>query len=91
LRFAYVVVWQTNTVGGYYNFEGTSWLSPPLFSHARTQSIAGREYKFVDDGAHVHVIGWRSGKALYWVTNTLLEEISNAQMLAIAKSAQMLH
>ena len=25
---------------------------------------------------------------LYWVTNTLLEDLSNEQMLAIARSAQ---
>ena len=91
LHHAYVVVWRQNTLGGYYDFEGTDWLSPPLFKHARTETIGGRTYKLVDDGAHIHVIGWQSGKVLYWVTNTLLEELSNAQMLAIAKSAQPLH
>ncbi len=53
--------------------------------------LDGRDYKLVDDGSHIHVIGWRDGSVLYWVTNTLLEELSNAQMLAIAKSAQPLH
>jgi LCP family protein required for cell wall assembly len=91
LHHAYIIVWQINLDGGYYDFEGTDWLKPPLFNNSRTQSIDGREYKFVDDGSHVHVIGWRSGGALYWVTNTLLEELSNAQLLAIAKSAQGLH
>jgi hypothetical protein len=45
----------------------------------------------VDDGSHIHVVGWRSGGVLYWVTNTLLEELSNAQMLAVARSARSLH
>jgi polyisoprenyl-teichoic acid--peptidoglycan teichoic acid transferase len=87
---AYVIVWQQNTIGGYYDFEGTDWLNPPLFAHARTEVIGGVKYEFVDDGSHIHVIGWRSGNVLYWVTNTLLEELSNSQMLAIAKSAQPL-
>jgi LCP family protein required for cell wall assembly len=91
IHFAYVVVWQTNTIGGYYDFEGTDWLSPPLFNHSHTSTIGGRDFKLVNDGAHIHVIGWRSGKALYWLTNSLLEELSNSQMLAIAKSAQTLH
>jgi polyisoprenyl-teichoic acid--peptidoglycan teichoic acid transferase len=91
LHFAYVAVWRQNTIGGYYDFEGTDWLSPPLFAHSHTQTIAGRDYKLVNDGSHIHVIGWRSGKFLYWLTNTLLEELTNAQMLAIAKSAQPLH
>jgi polyisoprenyl-teichoic acid--peptidoglycan teichoic acid transferase len=88
---AYVVVWEQNILGGYYDFEGTDWLNPPLFAHARTQQIGGRSYRLVDDGSHIHVIGWRSGHVLYWLTNTLLEELSNAQMLAIAGSAQTLH
>lgn len=91
LHHAYVVVWRQNTLGGYYDFEGSDWLNPPLFAHARVQTIGGRSYRMVDDGAHIHVIGWRSGRVLYWVTNTLLEDLSNAQMLAIAKSAQTLH
>jgi hypothetical protein len=36
------------------------------------------------------VVGWRQGRVLYWVSNTLLEDLSNEQMLAIAKSAQSL-
>jgi LCP family protein required for cell wall assembly len=88
---AYVAVWRQNLIGGYYDFEGTDWLNPPLFAHTRTESIAGREYKIVDDGSHIHVIGWRSGRVLYWLTNSLLEELSNPQMLAIARSAQGLH
>jgi hypothetical protein len=44
----------------------------------------------VDDGAHIHVIGWRSHNVLYWFTNTLLEELSNQQMIQLAKSAQPL-
>jgi len=88
---AYVIVWQQNIIGGYYDLEGTDWLNPPLFAHARTQTIDGRDYRMVDDGSHIHVMGWRSGNVLYWVSNTLLEELSNAQMIAIAKSAQRLH
>jgi polyisoprenyl-teichoic acid--peptidoglycan teichoic acid transferase len=91
LHHAYVVVWRQNTQGGYYDFEGTDWLSPPLFKNARTEQLGAHTYKLVDDGEHIHVVGWRSGRVLYWVTNTLLEELSNAQMLAIAKSAQTLH
>jgi polyisoprenyl-teichoic acid--peptidoglycan teichoic acid transferase len=87
---AYVVVWQQNPIGGYYDFEATNWLGPPLFAHSRSEMIGGIEYKLVNDGSHIHVIGWVTGGVLYWLTNTLLEELSNSQMLAIAKSAQSL-
>jgi polyisoprenyl-teichoic acid--peptidoglycan teichoic acid transferase len=91
LHHAYVVVWEQNVIGGYYDFEGTDWLNPPLFAHARSERLGGHTYRLVDDGSHIHVVGWRSGRVLYWLTNTLLEELSNAQMLAIARSAQPLH
>jgi hypothetical protein len=88
---AYVVVWQQDSLeGGYYDLEGTDWTSPPVFDHARTQTIGGREYQIVEDGEHIHVIGWRSGRVMYWLTNTLLEELSNSQMIAIARSTQTL-
>jgi polyisoprenyl-teichoic acid--peptidoglycan teichoic acid transferase len=91
LHHAYVVVWRENTLGGYYDFEGTDWTNPPLFANARRETIGGRSYLMVDDGSHIHALGWKSGKMLYWVTNTLLEDLTNGQMLAIAKSAQTLH
>jgi LCP family protein required for cell wall assembly len=87
-RNAYVAVFQQNIIGGYYDVEGTDWLDPPLFDHSRTEVVDGRTFKLVDDGSHVHVIGWRQGADLYWVTNTLTEELSNAQLLAIALSAR---
>ena len=37
-----------SVIGGYYDFQGTDWLNPPLFSHARTQTIGGRNYRIVN-------------------------------------------
>jgi polyisoprenyl-teichoic acid--peptidoglycan teichoic acid transferase len=91
LHHAYVAVWRQSSLGGYYDFEGSDWLNPPLFAHAHVQVIDGRSYRLVDDGSHIHVIGWRSGRVLYWLTNTLTEELSNPQMIFLAQSAQPLH
>lgn len=91
LHHAYVIVWQQSQNGGYYDFEGTDWLNPPLFAKARTEHSPHRTWKIVPDGSHIHAVGWRSGGALYWVTNTLLEELSNSQMMGIAQSAAHLH
>ena len=92
LHRAYVVPWQQNTLGGYYDFEGTDWKDPPLIAHPdEKRKIGGRTYEIFSDGSHIHLIAWRSGGALYWLANTLLEDLSNAQMLAIARSARPLH
>jgi LCP family protein required for cell wall assembly len=91
LRHAYVAVWQQNTLGGYYDFEGTDWPHPPIVAHPNEQrKINHVTYMIFSDGGHIHVIAWRRGKMLYWLTNTLLEDLSNEQMLTIARSAHPL-
>jgi LCP family protein required for cell wall assembly len=90
IHHAYVAVWQQNGLGGYYDVEGMDWVNIPLFAHARVQQISGRTYLIVDDGEHIHAIGWRVGKVIYFVTNTLLEDLSNPQMIAIAQATHPL-
>ncbi|HTZ86734.1 MAG TPA: LCP family protein [Solirubrobacteraceae bacterium] len=92
LHSAYVVVFKQNTLGGYYDFEGTNWLGPPIVAHPNERrKIGHRKYMIFTDGSHIHLIAWREHGMLYWVTNTLLEDLSNQQMLAIARSAKPLH
>ena len=87
-----VEVFQQNVIGGYYDVEGMDWTNPPLVAHpSQDIPIGGRHYLVVDDGEHIHVIAWREGGVLYWVNNTLLEELTNQQMLNIAQSAHALH
>jgi LCP family protein required for cell wall assembly len=91
LRHAYVVVFQQNSSGGYYDFEGSDWTNPPLIDHPdQTRRVGGRTYLLFADGGHLHVIAWHEGGALYWLTNTLLEDLSNQQMLALARSVRPL-
>jgi polyisoprenyl-teichoic acid--peptidoglycan teichoic acid transferase len=91
LHHAYVAVFQENIIGGYYDIEGTDWLDPPIIDHPdETQNRDGRAYMIFADGSHIHMVAWRQGKVLYWVVNTLLEELTNQQMLSIADSVQLL-
>jgi LCP family protein required for cell wall assembly len=90
VHHAYVAVWQQNTLGGYYDVEGMDWVNSPLFAHASVQQIGGSSYLIVDDGEHIHDIGWRVGRVIYFVTNTLLEDLSNSQMIAIARATRPL-
>jgi hypothetical protein len=88
---AFVEVFQQNELGGYYDVQGMDWTNPPIISHADQQeTIGGRHYVMVDDGSHIHVIAWRHGGVLYWLNNTLLEELTNSQMLELAQSLKPL-
>jgi LCP family protein required for cell wall assembly len=89
LHYGYRVDWSTGSEGEYYGIEGMDWTTPPLFANpSATERIDGRTYMFINDGAHIHDIGWLEDRALYWISNTLNESLTNSQMLAIAKSAQ---
>lgn len=92
MRHGFIEVFTQDEIGGaYYDVEGMTWPNPPLIFHpTQTEDIGKRHYMMIDDGPHIHVIAWREGKNLYWVNNTLLEELSNAQMIYIAQSTRKL-
>ena len=48
--------------------------------------IDGRSFQLFFDGDRLRLVAWRTPKAVYWVSNTLLQTLTNAQMLAIAGS-----
>jgi LCP family protein required for cell wall assembly len=81
------LVFRTNTVGDYWGIEETDWpdapvLQEPNFAHR----IKGREYDLYYAGPNLHMVVLHDHGATYWVTNTLLDALSNETMLAIAKS-----
>jgi LCP family protein required for cell wall assembly len=88
LHHGYRVDWSTGSVGAYYGIEGMDWTDPPLFAHANTVERYGRRYLYVDAGSHVQDVGWVVGNVLYWVSNTVFDDLSATQMFAIAESAQ---
>jgi LCP family protein required for cell wall assembly len=89
---AFIEVFRQNTLGGYYDVQGMDWTDPPIVNHVNQEvSLGGRHYMFVDDGSAIHVIAWRQGGVLYWVNNTLREDLSNPQLINIAQSAHALH
>jgi LCP family protein required for cell wall assembly len=70
----------------YWGIEETNWndapaLADPSFVH----KIKGREYALYYSGAHLHMVVLRKDGASYWVINTILDELSNETMLAIAR------
>jgi LCP family protein required for cell wall assembly len=90
LHEGYRVDWKTDAVGSYYGIEGMDWTDPPLFRNASTQTIGGITYMFVNDGSHIHDVGWRAHGMVYWISNTELEGLTNPQMLSLARSASLL-
>jgi LCP family protein required for cell wall assembly len=84
---AYRIVVKTDELGQYYGIQGTTWPGPPILDNpSERRTMGGRTYELFFDGSRLRLVAWRSGKASYWVSNTLLHSLSNRQMLALARS-----
>jgi len=84
---AYRMVFKTTLLGQYYGVEGTNWEGPPILDNpSERRRLGGRTYELFYDGSRLRLVSWRSGKAVYWISNTLLSSLGNQQMLALAQS-----
>lgn len=75
-------------VGEYYGVMGTTWSDPPILEKPNGEySKDGREYDLFYDGDRLRLVAWHDDEGnSYWVSNTLLQTLSEDQMLAIATS-----
>jgi hypothetical protein len=87
-RKAYRLVLSHNVVEGqYWGVQGTNWTTPPILQGTYSSVHRhGRRLRAYRDGAHIHLVSWRHGGAVYWVSNTLSDALTNEQMLEIAST-----
>ena len=87
---SYRIVIKLGLLGEYYGLQGTTWKNPPILDSASDKvKIKGREFELRYDGDRVQTVAWRTKKANYWVSNTLLQTLTKQQMLAIARTAKL--
>jgi LCP family protein required for cell wall assembly len=84
-RAAYKWVFSLPTLGDYYGFEGTRWKDPPILSATHEdRTIGDRDYMLYYDGDRLRQVGWQTDEGSFWLSNSLIETISNEDMLKIA-------
>jgi LCP family protein required for cell wall assembly len=82
----YVAVFSTGLLGQYYDVQGTTWLTAPIFdSPTQSFKFGGRTYYVYYDGSHIKTLAWFANGAGYWVQNTLTLGLTNTQMLDVAE------
>jgi polyisoprenyl-teichoic acid--peptidoglycan teichoic acid transferase len=87
----YRMVLKRGLVGEYYGVQGTTWRHPPILDGASEERRFGRRtFELHYDGDRLRLVAWRTRKAVYWVSNTLLQTLSAREMLAIARSTRTL-
>jgi LCP family protein required for cell wall assembly len=84
---AYRMVVFTGFIGEYYGVQGVAWKDPPILdSPTEQRQLGNRQYLVFYNGDRVRLVGWKTRRASYWVSNTLLQTLSKAEMLGIARS-----
>ena len=78
-------------IGEYYGIQGTTWKDPPILNGPHEdRRVGGRKVQVYYDGKRVRLVSWKSGGAVYWVSNTLLQRLSLEEMLAIVRATRPL-
>jgi len=73
--------------GQYYGVQGTTWQNPPILnSPSGTRMVNGKQLLLYANGSKLSLVAWRTPQGAYWVSNTLTDDISNRQLVAIAAS-----
>jgi hypothetical protein len=75
----------------YFGVQGIQgWSDPPILNNpSLTKTIHGRDYDIYVDGDRVKMIAWHRGDNSYWISNDLLQTLTNDQMVGMARSADV--
>jgi LCP family protein required for cell wall assembly len=86
---AYRIVLYAGEAGQYYGVQGTTWKAAPILDNPTDEvRMRKRTYKRYFDGRKIRLIAWETPRAVYWVSNSLTQKLSNRQMMDIARSLQ---
>jgi hypothetical protein len=85
---AAAIVVGTTAEGGYWGIQALDWGDPPAIAHpSSTKKIDGRKYWLFYEGEALHMVAWRRSGTVYWVINTLDNQLPEKLMLALATSS----
>jgi LCP family protein required for cell wall assembly len=86
-----VVEWPQTDGIHYFGLQGIQgWSDPPILDNpSLTKTINGRDYDIYVDGDRIPLVAWHRGDNSYWVSNDLLNTLTNDQMIGIARSADV--
>jgi polyisoprenyl-teichoic acid--peptidoglycan teichoic acid transferase len=90
-RPAYRIVVKAPGLGQYWGIQGLANFNPPnLKAPHETRHYHGVTYSVYFEGNVTRSVAWKSKHTWYWVQNTLSGELSEDQMITIARTARSL-
>ena len=86
---AYRLVLYANEIGQYYGVQGTTWKAAPILDNPTDEvRMRKRTYRRYFDGKKIRLMAWETPRAVYWVSNSLTQKLTNRQMMDIARSLE---
>lgn len=87
-----VLVAELSDGSHYFGVQGVrGWEDPPILNNpSLTKKINGRDYDIYVDGDRIKMIAWHRGENSYWISNDLLQTLTNDQMVGMARSADVI-
>jgi len=75
----------------YWQVEESTWNSAPILQNPTGEIFHhGQKFLIYSTGGAIQMVALRTPQATYWVVNTILNELSNSTMIAIAESLRPL-
>jgi hypothetical protein len=75
------------TLGQYYDVEGMTWKDPPaLVDPTESRVVGGKRLDLYFEGAKLDLVAWRTARGVYWISNTLTDNLDKEQMIGLAAS-----
>jgi LCP family protein required for cell wall assembly len=88
---AYRMVIKGRGLGQYWGIQGLAVKNPPILKGAHeVRHYHGVEYDLYFEGHVTRTVAWKTKRAVYWVQNTLSGELTENQMVTIARTARSL-
>ena len=67
----------------------TTWQDPPALANpGGTVKVGGRTVELYEDSGALRQVAWHVGPTRVWITNTLRNELTRPQLLALVKSCE---
>jgi LCP family protein required for cell wall assembly len=75
------------TLGQYYDVEGMTWQHAPILAHpSEVRVVGGKTLDLYFGGAKLGLVAWHTPQGVYWISNTLTNNLSKQQMIGLAAS-----
>ncbi len=74
-------------IGQYYGVQGMTWQHPPILNKpTKIESVGSKRLMEFYNGSKLSLVAWRTSGGVYWVSNSLTDDIAPKQLIAIAAS-----